>query len=139
MNDLVPMPSDDIETVVGRLFEQVSSLIEETRRSVSRQVNTALVLANWHIGQLISTAILRETRADYGKQIVATLAHQLTARYGSGYDPTNLSRMVQFARQVPGSILATPWQELSWSYIKVLLPIKSQEARIFYAPETAGI
>ena len=138
MNDLVPLPSDNIETVVGRLFEQVSSLIEETRRSVSRQVNTALVLANWHIGRLISTAILQETRADYGKQILASVAQELTARYGSGYDATNLSRMVKFSQEFPDEqIVASLAQQLSWTHFRELIPLKSVEARDFYAQEVA--
>jgi len=134
MNDLVPMPSDDIETVVGRLFEQVSSLIEETRRSVSRQVNTALALKNWHTGKLISTAILHDDRADYGKRVVASLAQQLTARFGRGYEVSNLRRMVQFAREFPDEqIVVSLIRELSWTHILALLPLQSDEARTFYA------
>jgi hypothetical protein len=35
-------------------------------------------------------------------------------------------------------ILATLSQELSWSHIRELLPLKSAEARAFYAQETAA-
>ena len=43
--------------------------------------------------------------------------------------------MVKFARQFPEGILATLSPELSWSHIRELLPLKTQEARLFYASE----
>jgi hypothetical protein len=115
----------------------VTAVIESARRTVSRQVNSTLVLMNWHIGQLINTAVLADMRADYGKQILATLSPKLTDRYGSGFDPSNLQRMVTFAREFPQEILATVSQELSWSHIRELLPLKDPTAREFYADQAA--
>ena len=60
------------------LFQDLRSLIIETRQDVARQVNSALVLLYWRVGQRIHRDILKERRADYGEQIVATLSQQLT-------------------------------------------------------------
>ena len=55
----------------GSLLERVSALIEQTRAAVATQANAALTLMHWHIGRMIDTEILCETRADYAKEIVA--------------------------------------------------------------------
>jgi DUF1016 N-terminal domain len=52
-------------------------LIAEARQYVARQVNSTLVLLYWRIGQHIRSDILKEKRADYGEQIVATLSRRL--------------------------------------------------------------
>jgi len=59
------------------LFEDLRSLIIEARQDVARQVNSALVLLYWRMGQRIRKDILKEKRADYGEEIVATLSQQL--------------------------------------------------------------
>lgn len=138
MKDVETLNSVEINAVADQLFAQISSLIEKTQRIVSHQVNTALVLANWQTGHIISKAILQESRADYGKQVIASLSIKLMARYGDGYDRTNLNRMVKFAREFPEEIGATLSHQLSWSHIKDLLPLQSQEARLFYAEEAAN-
>jgi hypothetical protein len=69
---------------------------------------------------------------------LASLSHQLTARYGRGYDRTNLDRMVKFAREFPEEIGATLSHQLSWSHVGELLPLKSAGARACYAGEVAA-
>jgi len=41
--------------------------------------------------------ILQNKRAEYRKQIVATLSPQLTEKYGNSFNEKNLRRMMQFA------------------------------------------
>jgi len=48
----------------------------------------------WNLGRLINQEMLGQRRADYGKRIVVSLAHKLTARFGAGFHRTNLSRMM---------------------------------------------
>ena len=51
----------------------------------------------WYIGHTINKEILKNNRAEYGKQIIASLARQLTQEYGSSFSEKNLRRMIQFA------------------------------------------
>jgi hypothetical protein len=44
---------------------------------VARQVNSALVVLYWRIGQRIREDILKEKRAEYGEQILPTLSAEL--------------------------------------------------------------
>ncbi len=83
------------------LLTEIRSLIEETRRSVAQTVNSALMLMNWHIGKRINGEVLKNKRAEYGKEIVASVSQQLTADYGKGFTRANLFRMMQFAEIFP--------------------------------------
>ena len=68
-----------------KLLDDIRTLIESTRTSVARAVNTGLVMLYWGIGRKIREEILKNTRAEYGEQIVQTLSAQLTQDYGSGF------------------------------------------------------
>ncbi len=45
-------------------------LIEESRKNVAAAVNSELTMLYWKIGKRISTEILDNTRAAYGKKIM---------------------------------------------------------------------
>jgi predicted nuclease of restriction endonuclease-like (RecB) superfamily len=137
MPDLV-LAVDDAPLGDDALIEAASRVIEAGRIAIARDTNLVVVAANWQLGKLIDREILGRGRADYGKQIYATLSHELTTRFGPGFDETNLRRMVKFARQYPEEIQATLSPELSWSHVRELLPLRSAEARAFYAGEVAA-
>ena len=120
------------------LFSEVSALIEQARSMVAVQANSTLTLLFWKIGQRINENVLQNKRADYGKQIVVTLSRQLTEKYGRNFEEKNLRRMLQFAEQFQDDeIVATLSRQLSWSHFLTLIPLKSQEARLFYARQAA--
>lgn len=116
------------------LLEDLRKMIDQAKRSVALVVNTHLTALNWQIGRRIHTEILQEKRADYGKEIVATLSRELTKEYGTGFKEASLWRMVQFAELFPDEqIVATLSRELSWSHFVDLFPIKESLKRNFYA------
>jgi len=129
--DLLQAPSD--------LFASVSGLIEEARRTLAHQANSTTVLLFWRIGQLINSEILHHRRAEYGQQIVTTLATQLVASYGRSFESRNLRRMMQFAEQFPDfGIVSALTTQLRWSHVVEVLPLKTTEARLFYLSEAAN-
>jgi len=85
----------------GSLVDRVSALIEQARSFVASQANATLTLRNWHIGRMIDVEVLDEGRAGHDEELVASLAQQLTNRFGRGFDRTNLYRMVRFSQQFP--------------------------------------
>ncbi len=116
------------------LMMDVRELILSARQTVARGVNAALVLLYWKIGHRIRTELLREKRAEYGGEIVATVSQQLMTEFGSGFSRFNLSRMIQFAEAFPENrIVATLSQQLGWSHFVELLPLKKHLQRDFYA------
>ena len=121
------------------LFSELSALIEQTRSTVVAQANYALTLLFWKIGRRVNEEVLQNKRADYGKQIVVTLSRQLTESYGRNFEERNLRRMIQFAEQFQDDkIVSTLSAQLSWSHFIELLPLKSHEARLFYAHQDAA-
>jgi hypothetical protein len=60
------------------LFQDIKNLIETGRSKVAVTVNKALTLLYWQVGQRIHKEILVHERAEYGKQILQTLAAKLT-------------------------------------------------------------
>jgi len=116
------------------LLGDIRKLIEETRSAVATTVNAGLTALYWRIGKRINEEILKGERADYGKQILATLSQELTRDYGRGFSYSSLTRMVLFAQAFPDRpIVATLSQQLSWSHFKEILSLKDPLQREFYA------
>lgn len=114
------------------LLQELRELIGGTRSRVARQINTELVMLNWHVGYRIRKEILKEERAEYGKQIVEDLGAHLAREYGRGFDRSALFRMVQFAELFPDQqIVATLGRQLGWTHFRELLPIQDELKRNF--------
>ena len=87
--------------IANEVVKDISDLIVESRKSVTQVVNSAMTLLYWKIGKRINEEILQGERADYGKQIVATLSQQLVLEFGRSFTEKNLRRMVQFSNFFP--------------------------------------
>ena len=106
------------------LFNEISELIEQSRKTIYRQANATSISLFWQIGQCINGDILQSKRADYGKQIVSRLATQLTEKYGRSFELRNLRRMMQFAEQFSDfQIVSRAATQLSWAHIVEILPL----------------
>ena len=88
------------------LYEEISEMIEQSRRVIYSRANAETVLLFWRIGQRVNSEVLNHKRADYGKQIVVTLSRQLTEKYGRSYDEKICEVCLAF--KVLGSISNTP-------------------------------
>lgn len=67
------------------ILEDLISIIEKTQNQVTVQANSALTIMFWQIGQRIQSEILKNGRAEYGKQIVVTLSRELTTSFGTSF------------------------------------------------------
>jgi predicted nuclease of restriction endonuclease-like (RecB) superfamily len=131
---LVTKPECAIDEVA--LFERVTAIIENRKARAGAAANREVTLMYWEIGQHIDSVLLGGERGEYGKQILATLSQELMERYGVNFEYTKLNRMINFSRVFPDSeIVATLSQVLSWSHFLVIIPLKSDEARMFYAQD----
>lgn len=115
------------------LVKDISSLIEEARTHVAREYNSTQALLCWLIGKRIDEEFLNLERAEYGENIVVSLANHLTLTYGKGYSRPNLFRMIKFAKQFPNrEIVSTLSRQLSWSHFVLISAIDDQLKRDFY-------
>jgi predicted nuclease of restriction endonuclease-like (RecB) superfamily len=120
------------------LFHEISLLIEQSRNAIYKQARVASIVLYWNIGKRINNDILENKRADYGKQIVSALATQLADNYGRSFELRNLRRMMQFSEQFSDFEIVSPSAtQLSWSHIIEILPLKTQEAKLYYLEEAA--
>ena len=92
------------EIVSAELLGDLRKIIDTARSHVAATANYELTAMYWHIGDRINRDVLNNERAEYGKQIVATVARQLQEEYGTkGFDEKSIRRMMQFARLMPDS------------------------------------
>jgi predicted nuclease of restriction endonuclease-like (RecB) superfamily len=105
------------------------------RSAVAVTVNAGLTMLYWRIGQRIQVEVLQgDRRADYGKEILATLSQQLTKEYGKGFTYSALTRMVKFSEAFSDhSVVMELAKILSWSHFRELLPLEQPLQRDFYA------
>ncbi|MBI2191807.1 MAG: DUF1016 domain-containing protein [Planctomycetes bacterium] len=116
------------------LLTDLRHLIAEARQDVARQVNTTLVLLHWRMGKRILQDILKQKRAEYGEQIVATVAQQLSLEFGRGFSEKSLRRMIQFVEVFPDQqIVASLMRQLTWTHFLEIIPLEDDLKRDFYA------
>jgi predicted nuclease of restriction endonuclease-like (RecB) superfamily len=116
-----------------QLLGDIRQLIETSRAGLAITVNSALTLLYWQIGQRIRNEVLQGERAEYGEQIVSTLAKQLEADYGRGFSSKNLRHMLRFAEAYPDAqIVSTLSRQLAWSHFLELIYLKDPLQRDFY-------
>jgi hypothetical protein len=91
--DLVPAGAADYAGLLAR----ISTLVEQGRRSTVRTVNAIVTAAYWETGrQIVEYEQGGKARAEYGGQLLAKLATDLTARHGRGFSERNLQQMRAF-------------------------------------------
>jgi len=124
----------DNKPISGNLIGDIRSLIETARHNVAVTVNAGLTILYWQIGNRICQDILKQKRAEYGKEIVATLSQKLVDDYGNNFNEKNLRRMIQFAEVFSDKkIVVSLIRQLSWTHFIALIPLKNDLQRDFYA------
>ena len=115
------------------LVQQLRELIENTRKRVASVVSDETSQLYWNVGNAINMFVLQGNRAEYGKQIVVSVARQLAEEYGSGFEEKNLRRMMQFATEYQDfTIVASLIRQLTWTHFIALIPIREPLKRAFY-------
>jgi len=128
---------DSVPANSENLLHDLKSLIEQGRSQAVAAVNSALTITYWQVGRRINEEILHGQRAEYGKQVVVSLAEELSVTYGKSFEARNLRRMMQFAEVFPDFEIVSPLvSQLSWTHFTVLMSLPNSEARGFYAQHT---
>jgi len=77
-----------LEKSEQKLFEEISALIDQTKRNFSKNIDIATVGLFWHIGKMTNTHILNEKILKYLKKIWAILTITLVVALLFVYTPT---------------------------------------------------
>jgi predicted nuclease of restriction endonuclease-like (RecB) superfamily len=116
-----------------KLFVSIKELIEQSKQEVAVAVNATMTALYWKVGQYINDDVLKNNRAEYGKQIVQTLSAQLEVEYGKGWGEKQLRQCMQFASFFPDEqIVYTLCRQLSWSHIRLIMYMEDPLKRDFY-------
>ena len=125
--------ANEIEKPTQFLFNDIRELIDNSRQRFVVAVNAELTLLYWNIGKKINDHILGNERAEYGKQIVASLAQQLTEEYGKGWGEQQIRHSLRSAETFSEEqILYAVRRELSWTHIRNIMYLKDELQREFY-------
>ena len=125
--------TDELAPLIGRIAE----IIEQARGQVRRTVNQVMVVSYWEVGRLIVEHEQQgRTRAAYGRRQLAELSGRLTARFGKGFDPSNLRYIRSFYLAFP--IRDALRHELSWTHYRTLTRVENPAAREWYMREAAS-
>ncbi len=98
------MSKKDISTTSPNsqpLFGDIKTLLADSRQQVAVAINSAMSMLYWQIGTRINSEVLQQQRAEYGKEIVVSLARQLTQEFGSGWSEKQLRHCLRFAETIP--------------------------------------
>ncbi|OZY43192.1 hypothetical protein CJF43_03220 [Pseudomonas fragi] len=126
------------DTDLSPLLSTLSELIRHSRQKALRVVDTLQVQTCWNMGRhIIEYEQAGAARAEYGKQLLPTLAKALTAEFGKGFDERNLRHMRGFYQAFP--IWNAVRTELSWTHYRTLLRVESEHARKWYMNEAATL
>lgn len=113
---------EEVETLVKKV--EIGKAIKE------RQANNEITEAYWNIGKLIIDAQGGKEKSKYGDKLLKEWSEKLSKEYGKGYDYTNLSRFRQLYLYFP--IIGPVGQQLNWTIIRTILPIKDENKRNYY-------
>lgn len=122
------------QTIDAAQFAEVVKMIRQTRASVLRLANTALIDLYWKLGEHISRKI---AEAEWGDGVVRQLADYIerTAPELKGFSAQNLWRMRQFYEtyREADEKLSPLVREISWTNnVTIMSRAKSAEEREFY-------
>lgn len=156
-----------VQTENGQLFNDACTIIEQAQAAAYRAVNETLIKRNWLLGMRIRHEVLKNKRAEYGEQMIKSLASTLTNRYGEGFTKTNLYNYLGFYQTWPEifhsprgksideeienifhslrgksenilqSLRAKSPIRLTWTHYRIILQEPSTEAREWYEQEAA--
>ena len=147
------------------LFQDACIIIDQAQMAAYHKINEILIKRNWLLGMRIQHDVLKDKRAEYGEQVVKSLAKELTTKYGEGFTWRNLYNYIDFystyssfflkengetanaqtilhsvrakSENIFHSLRAKSPIRLSWTHYRIILQENSQEARDWYEQEAA--
>ena len=136
------MNSEDktIITLHANVVDDIKQIINNGRVTAYASVNSTMIATYWNIGRrLVEEEQQGKERAEYGKELINTLAKELTHEYGNGFSARYLRAFRQFYLVVPNyEIWKSRFPNLLWTHVYRTLRIGDETAIRWYL-ETASL
>ena len=141
-----------------RFAEDLRGIVRSILQKVYSAINFGQVNTNWNIGRrIVEEEQHGQTRAEYGKRVIAIASQALTEEFGKGYSQTNCKSYRKFyiefqkfaigqtlsaqsPKQIQQTVSAQFENELEllpWSHYERLMRVTDKAARIWYMHEAA--
>ena len=119
------------------ITQNISQIVEQSRRIVYATVDVVLLQRNWLIGKRIHEEILNHPRKDnYGQKLIESISINLQQKFGSGFDKKSLYKYVKFYTLYKNIFASVRRQSfLSWTHYRILLKIENKKERDWYEKE----
>lgn len=118
---------------VTSLYNDVCDIIDKAKTNIAVYANAQICMTNWYIGKRIKEDVLKNERAEYGKEVVVNLSAKLTKKYGKGWSTKNLHHCLRSAEIfTEEEIVYAVRRQLSWTQVRSLSYVKEPLARQFY-------
>ncbi len=127
------------DAISDKFIDDIKNIIEQGRIKAYTVTNHIAVLAYWNIGRRIVEEEQRgESRAQYGKRVIETLAERLLPKYGSMFSKRNLDYYRQFYLCFTDvEIVNTRAHNLTWSHLRRIMQVADPKAREWYIKEAS--
>lgn len=141
-----------------RFAEDLRGIVRSNLQKVYSAINFGQVNTNWNIGRrIVEEEQHGQTRAEYGKRVIAIASQALTEEFGKGYSQTNCKSYRKFyiefqkfaigqtlsaqsPKQIQQTVSAQFENELEllpWSHYERLMRVTDKAARIWYMHEAS--
>ena len=144
----------------NNLVTTISEIVISTQNNIAKNINQSMIITYWNIGKYIVEFEQKgNERAEYGTELLKTIAIDLTSNIGKGFSWRNLYNMKRFYLVFPilqiasaksdikklqtspakleTDIMMKSINSLSWSHFVRLLSVKDKDERDFYIIEIA--
>ena len=128
-----------IATDFSQVVDDIKQIIDTGRNAAYAAVDATMIATYWNIGRrIVEEEQHGQERAQYGKELIKTLAKELTHEYGSGYSDRYLRAFRQFYLVMPNyQIWKSRFPNLTWTHIYRTLRVGDETAIRWYL-ETAS-
>ena len=128
------MTNNDVNQKEKSFVNDVKAIIEKGRKIAYAAAGQTAITTFWNVGRrIVQEEQAGQSRAEYGKRLIKTLAENLTSIYGNSYSKRNLDYYKKFYLLFPDlQIVNTRVHNLGWSHVRRVLSVVNPEARIWY-------
>ena len=118
-------------------YNEIKTLIEQSRSRTYQAVNFTMVQTYWQIGKrIVEEEQAGNSRAGYGESLIDMLSEKLTADFGKGFSRRNVFYMRSLYIAFP--IVHALRAQLSWTHYRLILQVENQDEREYYLNEAAN-
>lgn len=127
------MKKGNIQEIKG-LLGDVKGIIDAGRLAAYSSVNSAMIETYWLIGKrIVEEEQHGQDRAQYGQELIKTLAQELIREYGNGFSERYLRAFRQFYQVMPNyEIWKSRFPNLTWTHVFRTLRVRDENAIRWY-------